>query len=63
MILAYCDLENLIKDGSEAREDSAFYALMFLAAGVVMGGAVFFQVCKMIGPWLREHGSMRQMQT
>ena len=32
------------KDGEEARADSAFYALMFLLAGVVMGGAVFLQV-------------------
>ena len=33
-----------LKDESEARADSAFYALMFLVAGVVMGGAVFLQV-------------------
>ena len=43
-LISFCDLEILNKDGVEAREDSAFYAFMFLAAGVVMGGAVFLQV-------------------
>ena len=51
------------KDGEEARADSAFYALMFLLAGVVMGGAVFLQVSgnqgctelrKGMGPRLRQ---------
>ena len=35
----------------EARADSAYFALMFLIAGLVMGGAVFLQVSElMINP-------------